>query len=511
MCRYNTFREAKTQRNFGTMAVMIQPADIPLEVKHIADMLENAGFEAHLVGGCVRDLMLGRTPKDWDLTTTAHPDQIQKLFPDSYYNNDYGTVGVKNEAAEDERLRVVEVTPYRSESGYSDSRRPDNVTFGVSLDEDLARRDFTVNAIAYRISDGSVADPYDGAGDMREKRLRAVGNADERFNEDALRMMRAVRLAAELDFVIEAETMAAISRNNKQLQRISTERIAAEFIRIIDSPTPMQGVLFLEKLGLLPFILPELLDGIGCEQGGIHDYDVYGHLLRTLQAAADKGYSTELRLAALLHDIGKPATRRTGGKNKEYTFYGHEVVGARMTNNILTKLKLPRERIDRIVTLVRWHMFFADPDEITLAAVRRTIVRVGEDHIEDLLNLRVCDRIGMGRPKEQPFRFRKYKALVDEALREPISVKLLKINGDKIMEMSGEKPGKKLGYVLHALLEEVLSDTAKNNAEYLEKQALFLLNLPETELEDLAAAGKRKQAEEEAAILREIAREHNVG
>ncbi len=489
---------------------MIRPTDIPLEVKQVATTLEGAGFEAYLVGGCVRDLMLGRTPKDWDLTTNAHPDQIQALFPDSYYNNDYGTIGVKNDETEDERLKVIEVTPYRTESGYSDARRPDSVTFGVSLEEDLARRDFTVNAIAYRASDGSVTDPFGGREDMAEKRLKAVGDPDERFAEDALRMMRAVRLATELNFVIESDTMAAITRNSKQLERISIERIAAEFLRIINSPTPMQGVIFLEKLGLIDYILPEIKAAIGCEQGGIHAYDVYEHLLRSLQAAADKGYSPELRLAALLHDIGKPPTRRTGGKNKEYSFFGHEVVGARMTREILARLKLPRDFSDRVETLVRWHMFFSDPDEITLAAVRRTIVRVGEDHIEDLLNLRVCDRIGTGRPKEQPFRFRKYKAMVDEALRDPISVKLLKISGDRIMELSGEKPGKKLGYVLHTLLEEVLTDLGKNDPEYLEKQALFLLTLPETELADLSAAGKRKQAEEEAAVLREIAREHNV-
>ncbi len=492
-------------------STMISQTDIPLPVKQVATTLETAGFEAYLVGGCVRDLMLGRTPKDWDLTTNAHPDQIQSLFPDSYYNNDFGTVGVKNDVTEDERLKVIEVTPYRSESGYSDNRRPDSVTFGVSLEEDLARRDFTVNAIAYRIKDEVTIDPFGGREDMLEKRLRAVGNPSERFSEDALRMMRAVRLAAELDFVIEAATMAAITEHSQTLSRISIERTASEFIRIIESPTPMQGIVFLEKLGLIDTVLPELRAAIGCEQGGIHAYDVYEHLLRTLQAAADKGFSTELRLAALLHDIGKPDTRRTGGKNKEYSFYGHEVVGARMTKAILERLKQPRERIENVENLVRWHMFFSDPDEITLAAVRRTIVRIGEDHIEDLLNLRVCDRIGTGRPKEQPFRFRKYKALVDEALRDPISVKLLKINGDKIMEMSGEKPGKKLGYILHTLLEEVLVDVGKNNAEYLEKQALFLLTLPEAELQARAEAGKRAQAEEEAAALKAIAREHNVG
>ncbi len=490
---------------------MIDINSIPLTVRNINEILEKAGFEAYLVGGCVRDLMLGKTPKDWDFTTTAHPAQIQALFPDSFCNNEYGTVGVKNELETDERLKVVEVTPYRSESGYSDARRPDNVTFGVTLEEDLARRDFTVNAIAFRITDQKIVDLYGGIEDLKAKRLKAVGIPDERFAEDALRMMRAVRLAAELDFVIDAETMAGIVRNAPQLKKIAIERVATEFIRLIDSSAPMQGIIFLQKLDLLEYILPELLEGISCEQGGIHDFDVFEHNLRTLQAAADKGHSTEIRLAGLLHDVGKPATRRTGGKNKLYTFFGHEVVGAKMTKKILERLKMPRETIERVEGLVRWHMFFSDPDEITLAAVRRTIVRIGKGQIENLLNLRVCDRIGTGRPKEQPFRFRKYKAMVDEALRDPISVKLLKINGDKVMEMSGEKPGKKLGYILHALLEEVLIEPGKNTEKYLETRVLELLKLPEDELLSLAEAGKEKQAEEEAAALKNIAREHKVG
>ena len=489
---------------------MIKTNNIPLAIRSIADTLEKAGFEAYLIGGCVRDLLIGRTPKDWDFTTNAHPDQIQALFPDSFCNNDYGTVGVKNEEESDETLKVVEITPYRSEDGYSDARRPDKVTFGVSLEEDLARRDFTVNAIAFRIKDEKIVDLYGGLEDLKAKRLKTVGNPDQRFGEDALRMMRAVRLATELDFVIEGETITGIVRNAELLKKIAIERICIEFIRIIGSKNPMQGIIFLEKLALLEYIIPELKASIGCEQGGIHAYDVYEHLLRTMQAAADKGFSTEMRLAALLHDIGKPTTRRTGGKNKHYTFFGHEVVGAKMTKKILERLKYPREESEIIEKLVRWHMFFSDPDEITLSAVRRTIVRIGEDQIENLLNLRVCDRIGTGRPKEQPFRFRKYKAMVDEALRDPISVKMLKINGNRIMELTNEKPGRKLGFALHALLEEVLVDTTKNTEKYLETRVLELFKLPEADLEALAKAGKEKQAEEEAEALKKIAREHKV-
>ncbi len=489
---------------------MITRADVPLEVLEVANKLEASGYEAYLVGGCVRDLLLGRRPKDWDITTDATPEQIQSLFPETYCNNDYGTVGVVNETVEDPTLKVVEVTPYRAEGEYSDKRRPDEVRFGVSLEEDLKRRDFTVNAIAYRAKNDTLVDLFEGAEDMRKKRLKTVGEADKRFGEDALRMMRAVRLSAELNFAIESETMASITRNAGLLAHISAERIRDEFLRVIDSENPMLGVVMLEKMGLLNHVLPEIKDSIGCEQGGIHAYDVYEHLLRSLQAAADKGLPTELRLAALFHDIGKPATRREGGRTKRYTFFGHEVVGARMTKKIMGRLKMPKDIATKVEMLVRWHMFFADPDLITLSAVRRTIARVGEENIEDLLTLRVLDRIGTGRPKEQPFRFRQYKAMVDQALRDPVSVKMLKTNGDRIMKQTGEKPGRKLGYILHALLEEVLEDPTKNTEEYMDERVAELLKLSETKLKQLGEAGKERQAEEEAAALKAIERSHKV-
>lgn len=490
---------------------MITREDIPKEVLEVSDKLEEAGYEAYLVGGCVRDLLLERVPKDWDVTTNATPEEIQAIFPDTYCNNDYGTVGVVNETTEDLRLKVVEVTPYRTEGEYSDKRRPDSVQFGVSLEEDLKRRDFTVNAIALRAKNDTLVDLFDGVGDIRKKRLKTVGEADKRFGEDALRMMRAVRLSAELNFAIESETMTSISQNAELLSHISTERIRDEFLRIIDSQNPMMGIVMLEKLGLIDYVLPEIKESIGCEQGGIHAYDVYEHLLRSLQAAAEKGYSTEMRLAALLHDIAKPATRREGGKNKRYTFFGHEVVGARMVKKIMARLKMPKELAERVEMLVRWHMFFADPDLITLSAVRRTIARVGQENIENLLNLRVCDRIGTGRPKEQPFRFRKYKSMVDQALRDPVSVKMLKIDGERIMKLSGEKPGRKLGYVLHALLEEVLEDPSRNTEEYMDKRAVDLMKMEEGELKKLGEAGKERQKEEEEAAIKEIERSHNVG
>lgn len=492
---------------------MITLEQVPIAVQDVAQKLETAGFEAFLVGGCVRDLVIGKKPKDWDITTNAIPQEIQALFgvDETYCNNDYGTVGVVNSTVEDLTLKVVEVTPYRTESGYSDRRRPDQVAFGVSLEEDLKRRDFTINAMAWRPATEELVDIFDGQADVAKKRLKTVGDPADRFQEDALRLMRAVRLAAELNFAIESNTLAAIVAHHELLKDIAIERVRDELLRIIASPTPLQGIVMLERLGILDYVIPELQEGIGCEQSGIHAFDVYEHNLRTCQAAADKGFSTELRLAALLHDIGKPATRREGGKSKQYSFFGHEVVGAKMTRKILQRLKMPRETAQKVENLVRWHMFFADPDEITLAAVRRTIVRIGEDNIEDLLNLRVCDRIGTGRPKEQPFRFRKYKAMVDQALRDPISVKMLKTNGDRIMEKFGEKPGKKLGYILHTLLEEVLDSPEHNTVEYLDNRTEELLALEISELETLAAKGKERQAAAESAAIKAIERQHNVG
>lgn len=489
---------------------MIVRNKIPQEVQHVADTLENRGFEAYLVGGCVRDLLIGKIPKDWDITTNAHPTEIESLFPETYINNNFGTVGVVNDEAIDTRLKVVEVTPYRTESEYSDARRPDTVEFGVSLTEDLKRRDFTVNAIAYRLKDESIVDLWGGEEDILHKRIRAVGNPTERFAEDALRMMRAVRLAVELDFVIDGETMNAIDENHENLGRISKERIRDEFVRILESKQPMQGIIFLEKLGLLSFVAPDLLRGIGVTQNQAHAFDVYEHLLRTMQHAADKDWEFDIRLAGLFHDISKPETRRWSDEKKDWTFHGHEVVGARVARKALQDLKFPRERIERVVTLIRWHMFFSDPEQITLSAVRRTIANVGRENIWDLLKLRRCDRIGTGRPKEQPFRLRKYTAMVEEALRDPISVKMLKIDGFRIMELTGEKPSKKLGDTLNALLEEVLDEPTKNTAEYMEKRALELMRMTESELDTLGKSGKEKREKEESEAVAELHKKHKV-
>lgn len=482
---------------------------VPATIRESCFALKKAGFQAYLVGGCVRDMLIQREPKDWDVTTNATPEQIQKIFPETFYENDFGTVGVVSES-EDPRLKVIEITPYRIEGKYTNARHPDDVRFSENLEDDLKRRDFTVNAIAYDPESGELVDLHGGKDDLARRVIRTVGEPRERFQEDALRMLRAVRLSAELDFVIDSGTMAGIAQTSSQLELISRERIRDEFLRILMSKAPMQSLYMAQKLGLLRYIIPELEEGIGCAQNQAHSFDVFEHLMRALQHAADKGWSLEIRLAALLHDIGKPATRAWSEEKKDWTFYGHDVVSGRMAKKIMADLRLPKETIEKVGNLVRWHMFFSDPDVVTLAAVRRVIARVGADHIEDLLNLRVCDRIGTGRPKEHPFRLRKYMSMIDEAMRDPVSVAMLKIDGQMLMEKTGEKPGPRVGWILHALLEEVLDDPKKNTDEYMQKRARELAKLDDTALKALGEQGReRKEGEDEAAI-KELRKKHRV-
>lgn len=483
---------------------------IPTEANDVLGALKKAGFDAYLVGGCVRDLLIGRPPKDWDITTNAKPEEITAIFgEDSFYNNDFGTVGVTRET-EDESLKVIEVTPYRSEEGYSDSRRPDTVKFGVSLHDDLARRDFTVNAIAYDPSKGHVEDPYEGQKDITYKVLRTVGDPNERFSEDALRMMRAIRLSAELNFAIDGDTATAIAKNAQNLEKISKERIRDEFVRILNSDEPMMAIVMCQKLGLLPYIAPDLERGVGVEQNQAHAYDVFEHLIRTMQHAADKKWSFDIRLAGLFHDISKPETRRWSKEKQDYTFHGHEVVGARVTKKALEDLKFPKKTIEKVVKLIRWHMFFSDPDKVTLSAVRRIIRNVGEENVWDLLNLRICDRVGTGRPKEQPFRFRKYKSFVEEALRDPISVQMLAIDGKDLMDVLHVQPGPKIGHILHALLEEVLDDPGKNDRETLLQRAKELMELPMEDIKHIGEEGRRRIEQEEAQAVENLRKKYHV-
>jgi len=486
---------------------------IPPEVVNAVTALEKGGFQAYLVGGCVRDLFLGRVPKDWDITTNANPEQIQSLFPKTIYENIYGTVGVINEQTEDPTLKNIEITPYRLESGYSDKRHPDLVKFSDTIQEDLQRRDFTINAIAATLSNGAIKDIidlYGGFGDIKDKTIRTVGNPSDRFTEDALRMMRAIRLAVELGFICNKETLTAIKTLSNSIKEVSIERIRDEFVKILMSPSPMIGLQLLNDTGLMKHIVPELQEGIGVKQPQAHAYDVWQHLIHTVQHSADRGFTLEMRLAALFHDIGKPKTKGFSRETNQPTFYGHEVVGSRETRKILERMKFSRVTIEKVVKLVRWHMFFADTEQISLSAVRRMIVNVGKENIWDLMNLRMCDRIGTGRPKENPYRLRKYTSMIEEALRDPISVIMLKIDGAKIMEITNTPASPKIGMFLNALLEEVLDDPKLNNPEYLEKRTAELAALTDAELKELAEKGKKKKELAEEKELEQIRKQHHV-
>jgi len=499
---------------------------IPSQISYVSETLKKAGFEAHLIGGCTRDILIGRKPKDWDYTTNATPEEIMKLFPETFYENEYGTVGVVNkdlpigeDGLPDETLKVVEVTPYRIESDYSDRRRPDSVKFSKNLEDDLKRRDFTINAIGFDIEPvvsekgltaqaglykATVSDLYGGQDDIKKKIIRAVGNPDERFKEDALRVMRAVRISTELGFEIEEKTKKAIVESAHHLKDIALERIREEFVRIVMSDHPAEGIELAHDLGILKYIVPELEEGIDIKQNKAHSYDVWTHLLKSVAHSAKKKYPLDVRLTALFHDIGKPKARRFSDEKKDFTFYGHDVVGSRIVEKILTRLKFSNKEVETISKLSRWHMFFSDTEQITLSAVRRMIRNVGQENIWGLMNVRLCDRIGTGRPKESPYRLRKYNAMIEEALRDPVTVQMLKIDGVKVMEITSLTPGPKIGFILHALLEEVLEDPSLNTAEYLEKRAKEMSDLPEKELKKLGEKAKEKEEEMEEKEIKEI-------
>ncbi len=483
---------------------------IPKGVAETLNTLEKANFKAYLVGGCVRDLMLHVKPKDWDITTNAKPEEIASLFPKTFYENSYGTVTVVDEQAGDETEKHIEITPFRLEAKYSDKRHPDSVTFSDKIEDDLGRRDFTINAMAFTPLIGQIIDPYGGAQDLKDMTLRAVGKAEDRFEEDPLRIMRGIRLAAELGFTLNSETFEAMIKTSPLLKKIAVERVNDEFSKLLMSKNLMIGIILLHKAGALKEFMPELEEGIGMKQNGDHIYDVWEHTLRVAQHSADKDFAFHVRLAALFHDIGKPRTREFSKEKNDYTFYGHDVVGAKMAENILKRLKFSRETTELVTKLVRNHMFFTDIDKITLSAVRRIIRNVGREEIWDLMKVRNCDRIGMGRPKESPYRLRKYESMIDEALRAPTSVAMLKIKGEDVIRETGLNPSPKIGYILHALLEETLDNPELNNQEYLTNKAKELSKLEDIKLKELGEKGKEKKEEIESEEIKKIRDKHWV-
>ena len=468
---------------------------LPEEVKKIIKKLRDSGFQGYAVGGCVRDLLLGKEPKDWDITTNAKPEQIQKVFLSSVYENQFGTVGV-NTHSKDEKLKIIEITTYRVEEKYTDKRHPDVVKFTKKLEDDLSRRDFTINAIAY---DGKkFVDPYGGEKDIKNKIVRTVGNPDERFNEDALRLMRAVRFAIQLGFIIDPDTAKAIKSNCGDLVAISKERVRDELVKVIMAKNAKSGVEMLYKFGLLKHIMPEIEEGIGVGQNKHHIYTVWEHNLLALDWAAGHDYKLENRLASLLHDVAKPRTKQGDGLNS--TFYNHEVVGAKMTVKILERLKFPKKFIEKVVLLVRYHLFYYNVEEVTENSVRRLVRNVGPENIDDLLEVRIADRKGSGVPKAEPYKLRHLRAIIDKVSRDPISVKMLKINGGVLMKELNIDPGPKIGYLLNVLLDEMIDEPKNNTKEYLIEKAKKLNKEPLAKLEKMykiAQAKTREAAEEE--------------
>ena len=469
---------------------------IPKEVKNILEKLEKAGFEAYIVGGCVRDFLLAlseaeevKEPQDWDVTTNAKPEEIQKIFPDSFYENNFLTVSVRTGS---KKIPEVEITTYRSEAGYSDKRHPNQVKYAKTLEEDLSRRDFTINAIALD-SKKEITDLFEGQKDLKDKIIRTVGKPDERFSEDALRMLRAVRFATTLNFEIEKNIAEAIKKNSIWLGAVSKERIRDEFVKIIMADKSADGVELLREMGLLKYIVPELLDNYGVAQSKHHIYDCYWHAVKSLEYTAKKKFNMHVRLAALLHDIAKPKVKLGEGENS--TFYNHEVVGAKMTFQILNNLKFSKKDVEKITKLVRFHLFYYNVDEVGESSVRRLVRNVGTESMEELLQVRQADRIGSGVPKAEPYKLRHLKYLIEKVSKDPISVKMLKINGEDIMKNLGEKPGPKIGQILDVLLGYVLDDPKKNTKEFLAKEVAKLAKLSDKELKDLAEKSKEEKSE----------------
>jgi putative nucleotidyltransferase with HDIG domain len=450
---------------------------LPQKAQYILDTLLNNGFQAYAVGGSVRDIIMGKPTSGWDYTTDAIPEEILKIFPDSFYDNQFGTVGVKirsqkatmpagrqedreqNEEIDD----IYEITTYRSEEGYSDRRHPDKIAWGKTLDGDLGRRDFTINAIAY---DGTTFfDPYNGMSDIEKKVIRAVGNPEERFSEDALRMMRAIRIASELGFTIDGETFQAIKTSAKLIMEISAERVRDELLKLIKSPYASDGILLLKNTDILSFILPELDASFATPQKSPkrhHLYDVGMHCVMSLKYCPSP--DPIIRLATLLHDIGKPSTFNQDSEGV-ITFYNHELVGTKIAKNICMRLRLSKKDADKILTLIRWHQFSVDERQ-TDSAIRRFIRHVGKENLDDSLALRIGDRLGGG-ARETSWRLELFKKRLDEVQKQPFSVKDLKVNGFDVMKIFDCKPGPIIGKTLETLFQEVDEGKLANDRELL--------------------------------------------
>ncbi len=466
---------------------------LPNEVKNILEKVSSAGFQIYIVGGAVRDLLMDKAVSDWDFTTDAKPEEILKIFPEGFYDNKFGTVGLGTP------LGIFEITTMRKEGDYKDLRHPTEVGWTNKIEEDLARRDFTINAMAFgsssviasettpkageakqfssevEIATGPsdhrndnyiLIDPFHGQEDIKNKLVRAVDDPNKRFQEDALRLIRAIRIATQLEFQIEPKTLEAIKKNAGLIKEIANERIRDELFKILASKDPYAGIVRLREAGLLQIILPELEKSFGIVQKGPkHDrvYDIGEHSLLALKHAPSN--NSLVRLAALLHDIGKVNTVKTDPSGN-VTFYNHDVVGGKLVLRIAKRFNLSKKQTDKLYRLVRWHLFTVDERQ-TDSAIRRFIKNVGVENIDDMMALRIGDRLGGGTQKAVSWRMEEFQKRIKEVLKKPFSIADLKINGHDAMKTVNIKPGPKVGEILQKLFEEVLEDSSKNNREYL--------------------------------------------
>ncbi len=430
---------------------------LPKKVQYIIQTLENAGYEAYAVGGCVRDSLLGREPDDWDVTTSATPMQIKAAFSRTIDTGiQHGTVTVMLEH------EGFEVTTYRIDGEYEDSRHPKEVVFTQNLIEDLKRRDFTINAMAYNDRSG-IVDEFGGVDDLKNGIIRCVGNAKERFSEDALRMMRAVRFSAQLGFDIDDATKNAITELAPTLKNISAERIQAELVKLLVSPHP-DYMRTAYELGITKIILPELDAAFETTQNNPHHcYTVGEHLMQCLTyTRADKA----LRIAAFLHDIGKPRTKTTDEEGIDH-FYGHAQRGEKIAFDILKRLKFDNDTITKVKKYVKYHDYNIDT---TPKAVRRALNKIGEEYFSQILEIKCADMLSQSlyNREEKQQTLKEIEAIYREVLdkRQCVSLKNLKVTGNDLMQ-AGVPQGKRVGEILQVLLEDVIENPDHNTFEYL--------------------------------------------
>jgi poly(A) polymerase/tRNA nucleotidyltransferase (CCA-adding enzyme) len=443
--------------------------NIPATVKEFAKVFNKNGYAVYLVGGALRDQLLGKKNSDFDFTTDAHPEEVMKIFSNTVpVGIEHGTVLVLFKGSQ------YEVTTFRTEGTYSDSRHPDRVEFVRTIDEDLKRRDFTINAFAWNIEENQLIDQFSGQEDLKHRLIKAIGNPDERFTEDPLRMLRACRFAARLEFSIEEKTLESITRLSENIRKISAERVRDELIKMVTADRPSIGFEYMRITGLLKYIIPELLYGYQVVQNRFHRYDVYYHNLFSCDAAPKKSHI--LPLAALFHDISKPQTKKEKpdeNSEGENSFYNHEIIGARTAGHILRRLRFSNEEVKRITHLIKHHMFYYT-DEWTDGAVRRFIRNVGLDNLEDLFSLRDADRIGNGTKQGIPKTFLDFKDRIRRILEIDSALKVtdLYIDGNILMKELKIKPGPVIGEILNYLLELVLDDPQLNDPAVLLEKAL---------------------------------------